>query len=321
MGMLVPLDRVTPLALEPGAHVAIHGIARTSVDGTVFDALAQWDGLSTGASRAGGLFDPVAGGLRITEAHPDRHEYVFESEGTLAPACAAAGVPAPCLVPRLSEIGHERLRTAAELASTLSGAVEVEPALAPVVAPATLRAVATVAGVLGVAAVIVALVAISRRLARSPMGRVRAAARQAMRATRGDTTMQRLRSQVHVLVARAGQLDVARRECARRLRRIDRLGLAKRTEACARSAAPEAGDAMTWLSAEHAEDDRIEADLAASIVGLERIESALRVVAMRARTRRGIRARTRRPDPVDAVAIELELRDEGLAEADRFLGP
>ncbi|MGO9833362.1 MAG: hypothetical protein ACLP1X_04030 [Polyangiaceae bacterium] len=321
MGTPVLLDRVTPLALDPGAHVVMHGIARTSVDGTVFDALAQWDGLSTGASRAGGLFDPVAGGLRMTEAHPDRHEYVFESEGTPAPACAAAGVPSPCLVPRLAEIGHERLRTAAELASTLSGAVEVEPALAPALAPATLRAVATVAGVLGAAAVIMALVAISRRLARSPMGRVRAAAREAMRATRNDATLQRLRGQVHVLVARAAHLNVARRECARRLRRIDRFGLAKRTEACARSAAPEAGDAMTWLTAEHAEAARLEADLAASIVGLERIESALRVVAMRARSHRGTRARARRGDPVDAVAVELDLRDEGLAEADRFLGP
>jgi hypothetical protein len=321
MGALVPLDRVTPLSLDPGAHVVLHGIARTSLDGSVFDALAQWDGLAAGASRAGGLFDPVAGGLRIAEARPDRHEYVLESEGTPGSACVAAGVPSPCLAPRLAEIGHERLRTAAELASTLSGALEVEPAIEPAVAPATLRAVATVASVLAVAAIVVALVAIVRRLARSPMGRVRSAAGEAMRATRGDTTLQRLRGQVHVLLARAAQLDVARRECARRLRRIDRLGLAKRTEACARSAAPEAVETMTWLAAEHAEAARLEADLAASTVGLERIESALRVLAMRARAHRGVSARARRADPVDAVAVELELREEGLAEAERFLRP
>ena len=78
---------------------------------------------------------------------------------------------------------------------------------------------------------------------------------------------------------------------------------------------------MTWLAAEHAEAARLEADLAASTVGLERIESALRVLAMRARAHRGVSARARRADPVDAVAVELELREEGLAEAERFLRP
>jgi len=102
---------------------------------------------------------------------------------------------------------------------------------------------------------------------------------------------------------------------------MDHAALAKRTEACAQSATPDAAEALAWLTAERAEAVRLEGDLAASIAGLERIESALRVVAMRARAHRGVRARATRADPVDAVAAELELREEGLAEADLFLGP
>jgi hypothetical protein len=317
----VLLDRVTPLSVDPGAHVVMHGIVRTSVDGSMFDAMMQWDGLSAGASRPGGLFDPVAGGLDVVGQRTDPHEFDLVATGTPGPACVAAGVSSPCLVPRVADLGHDRLRTGAEFASSLQGSIELEmtePSAAPLM---TLREVATVAVMLGIAAFVVALAMAARRLARSPMGRVRAASREATQATRGDATLQRLHGQVSVLVARARLLDRARRSCARKLRRIDHAGLATRTEACAQSAAPDAAEALAWLTAERAEAARIEGDLASSIAGLERIESALRVVAMRARAHRGVRARATRADPVDAVAMELELREEGLAEADLFLGP
>ena len=223
----------------------------------------------------------------------------------------AAGVSSPCLVPRLAGLGHDRLQTGAQFASTLQGSVELdvmEPPAAPLV---TFRELATAAVVVGVAALVMALVLAARRLARSPLGRVRAASREAMRATRGDATLQRLHAQVHLLLGRASLLDAARRACARKLRRVDHTALAKRTEACARSTTPDAAEALAWLTAERAEAARLEGDLATSIAGIERIESALRVVAMRAREHRGIRARASRADPVDAVATELDLREEG----------
>jgi hypothetical protein len=317
----VLFDRVTTLSVDPGAHVVMHGIVRTSVDGSMFDALMQWDGLSAGASRAGGLLDPVAGGLDVVGQRTDHHAYDLVPTGAPGPACVAAGVSSPCLVPRLADLGHDRLRTGAEFASSLEGSIEIEVMEPPAAPLLTLREVATVAVMVGVAAFVLALAMALRRRARSPMGRVRAASREAMRATGGDATLQRLHAQVRVLVARASLLDRARRSCARRLRRMDHAALAKRTEACAQSATPDAAEALAWLTAERAEAVRLEGDLAASIAGLERIESALRVVAMRARAHRGVRARATRADPVDAVAAELELREEGLAEANLFLGP
>jgi hypothetical protein len=95
---------------------------------------------------------------------------------------------------------------------------------------------------------------------------------------------------------------------------MDRTALERRREACARSSSPEAGEALTWLTAECAEAARLESDLASSVVGLERIESALRVVALRTREHRGTRARIAKNDPVDALALELELREEARAE-------
>jgi hypothetical protein len=319
MSGIAPLDRVTPLAVDPGGHVVMHGAVRTSVDGSVFDALLQWDGLAAGASRPGGLFDPIAGGMEVAWQDTGRHEYDLTWAGARGPACVAAAVSSPCLVPRLAELGHDRLQTGAQFASTLQGSVGLEVTAPPPVPLVTLRDVATAAVVVGVAALVMAFAVAVRRLARSPMGRVRAASREAMRATRGDATLQRLRAQVRELVGHASQFDAARRAFARKLRRIDHADLAKRTEACVRSRAPDAAEALAWLTEERAEAERLDADLAASIAGLERIESALRVVTMRAREHRGIRARAARADPVDAVTTEFELREEGLAEADACL--
>ena len=319
MSAIAPLDRVTPLAVDPGAHVVMHGVVRTSVDGSAFDALMRWEGLSAGSSRPGGLFDPVAGGLEVAGQDTYHHTYDLAWAGARGPMCVAAGVSSPCLVPRLAALGHDRLRTSAEFASTLWGSVELEVTEPPAAPLLTLREVATVAAVVGIAAVAVVLAMAARRLSRSPLGRVRAASREAMRATRGDATLQRLHAQVRVLVGRASQFDAARRACACKLRRIDHADLAKRTEACARSRAPDAAEALAWLTEERAEAERLAADLAASIVGLERIESALRVVTMRARVHHGVRARATHADPVDAVATEFELREEGIAEADACL--
>ena len=106
----------------------------------------------------------------------------------------------------------------------------------------------------------VALV-LRRRRAQSALGRVRAAAREAIEATRRDPTLERVRAQVHAMLARAEQLDQARRACAARLVRIDRGNLERRREAMARSSSPEAAEALAWLTAECAEAERLQSDL------------------------------------------------------------
>jgi hypothetical protein len=321
MSTRLPLDRVTGLSLDPGANVVVRGVVTTSVDGSVFDAAMQADGLSPGALRAGGLFDLAAGGLRLVEQHPDRHEYVLASTGTVSPACAAAGVESPCLVPRLAVLAHERLKTAGELADTLRGSVELEGVIAPpvpLVAPSTLSGLSVSSIIVLVAgACWIAFVTVRRR-ARTALGRIRKAARETLRATRRDPTLDRVRAEVRAMVVRAADLDVARKACASRLARIDRTALERRREATARSQSPDAVETLAWLSAEQAEAARLESDLSSSVLGMDRIESALRVITLRVREHRGTRARVA-GDGVEAAAAELSIRDEALDEAERAL--
>jgi hypothetical protein len=320
MATPLPLDRVTALALDPGARVVLHGLVTTSVDGSSFDVAMQWDGLSPGAARPGGLFDLASGGLRVVEQHPERHEYTLASTGSAGPACAAAGVESPCLVPRMASLAHERLKTQGELAATLHGGVELEGVIVPPVAPAVVRGL-TLAGIATVVFVAAALgLAWLRRRSRSALGQVRAAGRVALRSLRGDTSLDRLRAEVRSMLARARELDEARRACASRLARIDRPALDRKRDAYARSGSPEAAETLAWLTAEQAEAERLASDLSSSVLGLQRIESALRVVTLRVREERGTRARIARNDPVDAAAAELHLRDEAQREADRAIG-
>ncbi len=319
MGTPLALDRVTALDLDTGAQIVVHGAVSTSVDGSVFDAAMQADGLSPGAMRTGGLFDLAAGGLRIVQQSVDRHEYTLASTGTPGPACVAAGIGSPCLVPRLAVLAHERLKTSTELASTLTGGVQLEGVIAPPVAPVDSEALGVMSAAGGVVVTAVAVwtaLVLRRRRAASAIGRVRNAAREAIRATNGDPSLAAVRKQVQAMLARAEQLDTARRAHAARLARIDRASLERRREAMARSTAPEAAEALAWLTAECAEAERVQSDLSSSLVGLERIESAMRVVSLRAREGRGTRARIAHADPVDATALELVLREEALGEVD-----
>jgi hypothetical protein len=60
MSALVPLDRVTPISIDPGAQVIVSGCVRTTVDGSTFDALMQWDGLAPARSTRARLPLPFA---------------------------------------------------------------------------------------------------------------------------------------------------------------------------------------------------------------------------------------------------------------------
>jgi hypothetical protein len=144
-----------------------------------------------------------------------------------------------------------------------------------------------------------------------------AAAAQARRAITGDRTLAPAHAQIAELVARAAELERCRRGAAGRLDRIDRLELAAKRAAWSRSTAPGAADTMALLAAEEAEADRLAADQAASVAGLERIAAALRIVPLRARD-----AGPRRTgaDPVDALLGELAARDAALEATERALG-
>ena len=299
----LPIDRVTAIALDPGARVVVGGAVRTSIDGSVFGVPD--------------LFDLQAGGLRV-EGPSSELQYTLTPTGGIGTGCALAGVQSPCLVPRIGQLAHARLKTQGELMSTLTGSVSIESVLppppAPPVTPAVVSVLEVVAALTAALVVVTALRRWAARRTRTALGRVRSAAREAMRATTGDATLVGVRTQIQAMLERATKLDGARRACARRLAKMDSATLERRREACARSSSPEAAEALTWLTAECAEAARLESDLASSVVGLERIESALRVVALRTREHRGTRARVAQGDPVDAMALELELRDEAFAE-------
>jgi hypothetical protein len=319
------LDRITPL---DGGEVVVRGELRSALDGSTFDAVTEDDrypSLRAGERvvRLGGLFDLVGGGLRVIEQDPAAHVYRLGSAGRGGMSCLAAGVPPPCLVPRLDELAHERLVTADELRATLGGRLEalVSPPPAPPLVGAEERSaigwIAAVAGLLGLGTLARAL----RRARRgSAIGQVRAAAAEARRALRGEPTLAAVRDQVAALVARAVELERARRACARRLGKLDRARLEARHAAWTQSSSPDALAALAALAAERAEADQLGADLAATVAGLERIASSLRALGLRCRAERGARAVVAGgADPVEAMLGELAVREAAGDEADRVL--
>jgi hypothetical protein len=313
--MALPLDRVTAIAIEPGTRFEIHGRVVAGVDGSSFD----------GAE----LFDFGRGGLQLVDTIPDRVAYVLEATGHDAPACAALGAPSPCLIPRLATLAHERLRTETEFASTLSGGITLEarsPAgVPPAGAPNGAASVAArgLAGACLVAVFIWVAVSLARRAGQTAMGRVRLAARRALRATRGDATLEPVRQRIRALVDRARAIDDVRRTSTRTLSRVDRAALDRRAHALAFALVPQAAAASASIEAERAEVARLDGERASAIVELERIESALRVVALRARTRVaafGEPGAASAPDAVDTLIGELDLRDQAIAEAQDLHG-
>jgi hypothetical protein len=314
-------DGIQPTADE----LVVKGVLRSSLDGSAFDAITQRGGYpgSSGAEpRLGGLYDLEAGGLRVAMQDPAAHVYRLVGTGQIGPACRAAGVASPCLVPRMRALAHERLVTADDLGASLSGNIELELLPPPVLSRTEGRTL------VGVAVGLLALVAwaagwaLRQRRRRSAIGQVHAAAAQARRATRGDATLAPLRTAVDALVARAEELEEVRRSSSRRLSGIDRAALDERRLLwTSRASDPDAAHAVTMLAAETAEANQLEADLSASLAGIDRIASSLRALALRTRQHRGTRARAAENDPVDAMLGELELRQAALGEAERVVLP
>jgi hypothetical protein len=313
------LDRITPLAGE----VVLRGELRSSLDGSTFDVVTQRDQfppmLGERGPRLGGLFDPDAGGLRVVEQDPATHVYRLAPTGRPGPVCEQAGLSSPCLVPRLAELAHERLVTADAFSATLAGHIEAETPAPPVVSAAAtseLGWLATCAGLLGAAA-------LARRLRRArratAIGQVRAAATEARRALKSDATLAGVRQQIDPLLARAEELERARRACAARLARLEPARLISRRAAWSASSAPDAPLALAALDTEAAEANQLAVDLASSVAGIDRIASSLRALVLLARAERGTRAAVAGHDPVEALHGELALRDDATTEANGAL--
>jgi hypothetical protein len=297
---VVATSTPTPAGVGPGEELVMSGSIRSSFDGASFGPAD--------------VFDLAAGGLAMTGTSGDA--IVVRASGAQGASCAVAGVASPCLVPRFAELAHARLLAENDFRASLSGgiAVSVEPIpVPPPPPPSRVPALVFLVALVTAAMTAFALLA-ARARARTPLGRVHAAARRARRAMRSDSTYAATAAQIDALVARAEKLDVARRAAISELARIDRASLDRKRDAWSRSPGDDARAALDWLTAESAEAARITSDLESSQAGLERIAAALRVTALRAREHRGARARVAVGDPVDALADELSYREEAIAE-------
>jgi hypothetical protein len=311
-----PTAPVDLARLKPGEVVTIHGSARTSFDGAVFDATTTTTDTGT---RPGGLYHVDGVGLRIVEQHVDTHDVKLVATGEAAPTCSAAGLSSPCLVPRTKELAHERLLTEGELAKTLTGSIEVTiptPPPPPIVSSSTSHAFL---GALGASLVVAAAIVAWRwrnEKKRTPLAQVHAAAAEARARTAGDPTLASIRAEIDGLVHRAQGLDAARIACAKRLARIDRGAIARKRAAWAASSSPGAREASQWMAAEEAEGEKLARDHASTIAGLEQVATALRVVALQAREERGMRVVETTRAALDNVAAELTMREDALAEVE-----
>jgi hypothetical protein len=297
--MKVPLDRVTGLAMEPGTHFALEGAMISTRDGSSFDGAR--------------LFDLPAGGLRVVSPDSAPGAYVLTWSGETSAVCAAAGAPSPCLVPRVAPLAHERLQTVDEFTGSLWGGVQLEsPPPGARAQDGRLGAVVVFAVIaLVLSGAVWACTRLARRMARDTMRRVRIAARRALRAIRGDATLAPVRPKIAALLERARQLDAVRRACAEKLRRVDRAALDRKAAVLSVASGPSVAAAMATLAVEREETARLERELGGATLELDRIESALRVVALRAGTRDAHMGL----DPVDALVSELDLREQALLEA------
>lgn len=141
----LPLDRLAiPVDVAPGGEIILKGAVYSTHDGATIDAATTtWpEGAPGGASvDPGGLVDFEAGGLHMTSRDPKTHEVHAISTGDPGSFCAQAGVSSPCLVPRVSKLGHSRLIDRQEMLASLKGAITYEvpvpvvPPLPPTVIP------------------------------------------------------------------------------------------------------------------------------------------------------------------------------------------
>ena len=115
--------------------------------------------------------------------------------------------------------------------------------------------------------------------------------------------------------ARAEALEATRLSCEARAAKIDRAALLAR-RATLEGGGAEVGDALAWVDREIAEADRVGEDARLAVAGIERVVAALSVIALASREDRGVRVRAHVDDPVEAVRVELDRREEAREEVE-----
>lgn len=174
----VPVQHVD---IQPGGEIVLRGSFRSTHDGSTLDAATTtWPAEAPGGASvdSGGLVDFEAGGFHMTSRDPATHEVHAVATGEGGPACAAAGVAAPCLPLRVLPQARTRLLTMDQWTSSLKGGITAEVIAPPAYAPAADAAssaapyLGVAAGVLATAGVLLLTMRARRRRAASPAGQL-----------------------------------------------------------------------------------------------------------------------------------------------------
>jgi len=315
---LAALQTVSLPDLKPGEEIVLKGSVRTSFDGTVYDAVSRTDTTPQGpVVRRDGLFDPETSGFRVASHDPMTHEVHLVVTGTSGEACAARGIPAPCLVPKVKEAALERLLTEQELRATLEGALSAELPDAPPPAVSSTRLAGLGGAFAGSLLALLGVLGLVLTRRASAMGSIRRAAKKALGELGGDRAHDSLRAKIAELLAHAEKLDAARKVAAARLEKLDLRALEEKTRRLANEGA--AADVKAWAEKELAAALEVEHDHKKAVLGLGRVESALGVVALSSREEKGVRVDDAVKDALSDIEDELAIREAALAEADEVV--
>lgn len=138
-----PLDlnkAATPVEVKAGQKITLKGSFTSKHDASVIDAATTtWPKDAPGGDSVdtGGLIDWEAAGWSVIDRNPETHEViaVADADAMTAPACAAAGVTAPCLPLRTLQQARGRLMTNKEWVDSLKGGISVEVPAPPLLPP------------------------------------------------------------------------------------------------------------------------------------------------------------------------------------------
>ena len=184
-----------PVYVQAGEEIVVHGLFRSTLDGSVIDVSATTGG-PPGAD-PGGLIDFEAGGFHVVSRDLANHEvHAVAIEGPTS--CAQLGISGGrCLPLRLVPLAHSRLVTVDAFRASLKGMMTAELPSGPVGAWPTERHghspmpyVAALAFVIPILALLFGVMTWSKARARSPIGRLVALAdRVKYKADRADPAL------------------------------------------------------------------------------------------------------------------------------------
>ncbi len=318
----MPVDAEALMAshagLPEGAELSVRGSIASRFDGTRFDAATRTDTLPDGSTstRAPGFYDLAAGGFEVASHDAKTHDVTLRAKNVARAraTCAAAGMIAPCLLPRVRDLARERLLTESEFEGTLTGAIHPE-LTAQVVAPRAPLAAWT--AFMGGATALLAAVLVAMRAARTSSRSVtKRLARDARSRTASDPTLATVHASIADLMMQAERFEHARIRTHAAL-----AGLQPENEAKLRARIAASSDERDPVRAaavrELAEIDRVRADARAAREGIERVQATLRTIALASREHRGVRVAAA-GDATNEAIDALALRDAASEEVEEM---